>query len=436
MPARAARAKVPRICTGTLSAWGRSRGRHLATTGSGMAQMPIDAGTSRARSTQNVSLNGDPAHCDTAPANRGPQPRPPMFATVATNVARARRLGGVRSTRVAVAVPVKMPADSPDRTRPAISRGSPSAIKKVTALSAANASPASSSGRRPSWSDSRPNKNSDALTPAAYVAKITVIVSSDNPKRCRYRSYSGVGNVVPSIATASANAVADTPRPCPSVGRNAVRDGTVDMPATMSRTGRGRHHGRQPTFLPGYPGLRLAASRPHRLPFQLPGTRTARSPRTRWQPGAASVGCHGCSGPYRPRRLPNLPRRQRVRLDRRRAAIPGRPGRLRRRGWHLHRHLELVSRRARRLRDDHRALDGRPRHPRPGRRRHEGRRRSRTGSQPARRDDQARGARLPRTAADRTHRPLLRALRRPGDTAGGVPARLRRAGASGDGAPP
>jgi hypothetical protein len=60
------------------------------------------------------------------------------------------------------------------------------------------------------------------------------------------------------------------------------------------------------------------------------------------------------SRPHRPRRLRNLPRRQRVRPDRRRAAVPRRARCLCRRWRQLHRHRQLVSGRARSLRDDHR----------------------------------------------------------------------------------
>ena len=52
-----------------------------------------------------------------------PMPRPPMLATVATAAARSRQLGGAASMTAAVAVPVKMPADSPDSTRPTSSSG-------------------------------------------------------------------------------------------------------------------------------------------------------------------------------------------------------------------------------------------------------------------------------------------------------------------------
>jgi hypothetical protein len=108
-----------------------------------------------------------------------------MLAIVATSVARPRRSGGARSTSVAVAVPVKTPADSPEMTRPTSSGASALAAKKATALSADSETAASSTGRRPIWSESRPNRSSDAITPAAYVAKITVIISSEKPNRSR-----------------------------------------------------------------------------------------------------------------------------------------------------------------------------------------------------------------------------------------------------------
>jgi hypothetical protein len=86
---------------------------------------------------------------------------------------------------VAVAVPVKMPADNPERTRPTSSSGSPLAVRKHTALSAESTSPGSNTRRRPIWSDSLPNSTSDAITPAAYTAKITVTISSENPNCSR-----------------------------------------------------------------------------------------------------------------------------------------------------------------------------------------------------------------------------------------------------------
>ena len=67
----------------------------------------------------------------------------------------------------AVAVPVKMPADSPDKTRPTSSSGTESAAKNTAALASANKVPANSSGRRPMASDHRPKARRANSTPNA-----------------------------------------------------------------------------------------------------------------------------------------------------------------------------------------------------------------------------------------------------------------------------
>jgi hypothetical protein len=131
-----------------------------------------------------------------------------MFAIVATSVALPHRSGAAKSMSVAVAVPVKIPADRPERTRATSSSARSWANRNATALSAERTSPGSSTHRRPTWSERRPKRSREAITPTAYVAKITVIISSENPNCSRYRAYSGVGRVVPSIATASAKAAA------------------------------------------------------------------------------------------------------------------------------------------------------------------------------------------------------------------------------------
>jgi hypothetical protein len=51
------------------------------------------------------------------------------------------------------------------------------------------------------------------------VAKITVIISSEKPNRWRYRTYSGVGSVVPTTPTANASALTAKPAPRPSRGK-------------------------------------------------------------------------------------------------------------------------------------------------------------------------------------------------------------------------
>ncbi len=104
-----------------------------------------------------------------------------MLAAVAANEARPRRWRGASSITATVAVPVKSPAENPESTRPAKSSGSPPSKRKQSALAAAHPSPASSTGRRPSTSETPPATVSTAITPAAYTAKITVTISEEKP---------------------------------------------------------------------------------------------------------------------------------------------------------------------------------------------------------------------------------------------------------------
>jgi len=100
----------------------------------------------------------------------GPVPSPPMLATVATAAALVRQFSGAASMTAAVAVPVKMPADSPDKTRPTNNIDTEWATRNTAALATANTTPASNTGRRPIASDHRPNANNANSTPPAYVA--------------------------------------------------------------------------------------------------------------------------------------------------------------------------------------------------------------------------------------------------------------------------
>lgn len=104
-----------------------------------------------------------------------------MFAAVAANAARPSRPAGASSITYAVAVPVNRPADRPDINRPAYSSGSPPSSRKHSALSAANPRPASSTGRRPTVSETLPATSSTAITANAYTAKTTVTSSSEKP---------------------------------------------------------------------------------------------------------------------------------------------------------------------------------------------------------------------------------------------------------------
>lgn len=90
-----------------------------------------------------------------------------MLLAVAIKVARCDRPGPAKSTSAAVAVPTKIPTERPDSTRPTSNGANPLATRNAPADSAAQASPPSSTRRRPSWSDALPNSTSASMTPAA-----------------------------------------------------------------------------------------------------------------------------------------------------------------------------------------------------------------------------------------------------------------------------
>ena len=75
--------------------------------------------------------------------------------------------GGAASMTAAVAVPVKMPADSPDSTRPISSSRHRVGDQEHHGADQREPAPASSTGRRPTASDHRPNTSSATSTPTA-----------------------------------------------------------------------------------------------------------------------------------------------------------------------------------------------------------------------------------------------------------------------------
>ena len=207
-----------------------------------------------------------------------------------------------------------------------------------------------------------------------------------------------------------------------SPGTPAERDRRLHEPATAASSPPAALDGSRPPLRPARPRSAIGAPLPgvpnhpvvpeftpgRRVPVRLhqrrgastAGTsarrrgsgRRARSPAARSRAPSGTTRCPGAStGPrawddpwvsprdalprtHRPRRLPDLPRRQRVRLDRRRSRVLRGPRRLRRGRRQLHRHLHYLPGRARSLRDDHRPLDGRSQQPRRPGDRHEGRR--------------------------------------------------------------
>lgn len=121
----AARTNVARTSVGTDSRWKPIRPVRLDV--SGTSHTATIASTASTMWTRNGSCNGCGAYCTSRPATTGPAPSPPMLATVAPAAACSRRSSGTDSTTAAVAVPVKMPADNPDSSRPTSSNGTLSA---------------------------------------------------------------------------------------------------------------------------------------------------------------------------------------------------------------------------------------------------------------------------------------------------------------------
>ena len=116
MPATDARTKTPRTSSGTPSRCSRTL-KTLFSMVSGASMRPTPATATRPRSTANGVRSGSGAHCASKPERSVPAPRPPRFANTATKLASRRRPAGARSMMYAVAVPVKIPAESPETTR-------------------------------------------------------------------------------------------------------------------------------------------------------------------------------------------------------------------------------------------------------------------------------------------------------------------------------
>ena len=80
------------------------------------------------------------------------------------------------------------PVPRPCSTRAPNSQPTPSATANTAIAAASSSSETSSTGRRPTRSDSAPVVSSAAISANAYTAKIAVRVTGEKPKR---RSYSG-----------------------------------------------------------------------------------------------------------------------------------------------------------------------------------------------------------------------------------------------------
>ena len=98
-------------------------------------------------------------------------------ATALATAPRARLTSSIAAPTAATAAPV----DRPCTIRAIISSGTPSARTKTSMAAAWTAIAASSTGRRPMWSDSRPTTSSAASTASAYTPNTIVVVIGEKP---------------------------------------------------------------------------------------------------------------------------------------------------------------------------------------------------------------------------------------------------------------
>ncbi len=99
--------------------------------------------------------------------------------TALANVPRSRST----SSRPAPIAPSAAPVPSPCTTR-AISRaGTPLAVANTSSEATCMVIAASSTGRRPTWSESLPRVSSEASTATAYTPNTTVVVIGVKPQR-------------------------------------------------------------------------------------------------------------------------------------------------------------------------------------------------------------------------------------------------------------
>ncbi len=100
-------------------------------------------------------------------------------ATALAKVPRSRST----SSRPAPIAPSAAPVARPCTTRAMSSAGTPPAVANTSSVTAWTASAASSTGRRPTWSESLPRVSRDASTATAYTPNTIVVVIGVKPQR-------------------------------------------------------------------------------------------------------------------------------------------------------------------------------------------------------------------------------------------------------------
>jgi hypothetical protein len=132
--------------------------------------------TSRTRYTRWVGWG---RYCTSNPEPSAPDAVPVIGATALAIVPRTL----LRSSMPAPMAPAAAPVDRPCTIRATSSCGTPCAVANTTMVATWIASAASSTGRRPTWSDSRPTISSAVSTASAYTPNTTVVVMGEKCQR-------------------------------------------------------------------------------------------------------------------------------------------------------------------------------------------------------------------------------------------------------------
>ena len=162
--AGAASSSGARVCAGTANV-GRTDASApgLGADVSGISATPMPWITSTPSSTRKTRCVGAGRNCTMSPEPSAPDAVPVTGATALAIVP----LALFRSSIPAPIAPAAAPVDRPWMIRAISSCGTPSAVANTTMTTAWIAMAASSTGRRPTWSDSEPTVSSAASTARA-----------------------------------------------------------------------------------------------------------------------------------------------------------------------------------------------------------------------------------------------------------------------------
>lgn len=103
---------------------------------------------------------------DSTPASSGPSPAPNTIAQEASSAASRRRAGPATSVTAAIPAETTAPTAIPVHSRAAISAPTPPAVAKTRQATSARPSAGSSTGLRPTRSETIPETSRDPSSPA------------------------------------------------------------------------------------------------------------------------------------------------------------------------------------------------------------------------------------------------------------------------------